>query len=322
KENAVYFEICLGTSPYNWNTAATTVTTLSPVQTPCGLAFDSSNRLYIADGESSVIRRVDLSSGSVTDVAGAASNAGPGSTATALDSPADIYIDSSGNIYVLDTNNHRVQKFSSGATAGASGTTIAGTGEGGTNLNQLNYPSGFAFDSTATNMYITDTINHRIVQYSTSSTSGTNGVLVAGTGQLGNSLDTLNFPIGIAYDTSSGYLYIVNSGTYTIMKWFPGASSGTVAIGTIGTAAKTSALLMSPSIVKVDTNGNIYVVDNNRVMVFCQNNPTGIEIAGTTDVAGNAANELNTPSGLAFDSSMNIYVADTSNDRIQKFARS
>ncbi len=69
--------------------------------------------------------------------------------------PSDIAFDSSGNIYVVDTNNHRIQKFDS------SGTFITKWGSSGSSDGQFNYPQGITID-TSGNIYVVDTNNHRI----------------------------------------------------------------------------------------------------------------------------------------------------------------
>ncbi|CAF4412660.1 unnamed protein product, partial [Adineta steineri] len=105
-------------------------------------------------------------------------------------------------MYVLDTNNHRVQKFINGAKQAI---TIAGVTEScGCSLKQLCFPRGFAFDPTDTFMYIADRSCHRVIRFLTNSTSGTNGLLVAGTGIVtsDNTNKALNGPYSIRYLSS------------------------------------------------------------------------------------------------------------------------
>jgi len=75
-----------------------------------GLAFDTANNLYISDGGSDVIRRVDAASSNVTTIAGelnvpsASIDIGDGGAATSatLSSPTDVKVDSVGNVYFVD----------------------------------------------------------------------------------------------------------------------------------------------------------------------------------------------------------------------------
>ena len=161
------------------------------------------------------------------------------------------------------------------------------------------------------------------MRYSTSSTSGTNGVLVAGGNGAGNANNQLNKPWGVQYpSTANNFLYITNWGGHTVMRWTPGASSGTVIAGSPGVPGSSATTLNVPLGIKMDPHLNTYVVDsgNNRVQMFCPNSTTGITIAGSGS-SGTNANQLNGPRGIAFDSQMNMYIGDYWNHRVQKFLK-
>ena len=87
---------------------------------------------------------------------------GLGSAANQFNETSDIFVDASGNIYVSDFHNHRIQKWAPGATTG---TTVAGGNGLGSAANQFNYPEGIFVD-TSGNIYIADTYNHRIQKWS------------------------------------------------------------------------------------------------------------------------------------------------------------
>ena len=87
--------------------------------------IDSNNALYVADYSYNRIQK--FSSGSTIGMTIAGQPSGTaGSNASFLRNPSAILFDSSGNLYVSDMNNHRVQFFSNGSMTG---TTIAGTGK-------------------------------------------------------------------------------------------------------------------------------------------------------------------------------------------------
>ena len=67
--------------------------------------------------------------------------------------PSGVAVDSSGILYVVDGNNHRIRKITSAGVV----TTIAGDGT----TTQFNDPNGVAVDSSG-NLYVADTRNHRI----------------------------------------------------------------------------------------------------------------------------------------------------------------
>jgi tripartite motif-containing protein 71 len=81
-----------------------------------------------------------------------------------------------------------------------------------------------------------------------------------------------------------------------------------------------SALFQGPEDVKLDSNGNIFVVDsgNDRIEKF-DTNTNFVTAFGTT---GNGDGQLNQPLGVGIDKNNNIFVADTNNDRILKFTNS
>ncbi|CAF4040748.1 unnamed protein product [Adineta steineri] len=246
----------------------------------------------------------------------------PGSNSSQLNSPNDIYVDRYGNLYVSDSSNQRIQKFSNGSTI--NGQTVAGvTGAASSALNQFNTPRYFTFDATETYMYIADNNCHRIIRHSTNETSGTNGVLIAGGTGAYNQNTSVNGPWGIHYLPSiSNDLFITNNGGHSVIRWTLGATSGSFVAGTPGVSGSNSTLLNGPMGIKIDSYLNMFVVDhgNHRVQLFCANNQTAVTIAGT-GVAGNNAMQLSGPRGIAFDSAMNMYIGDFDNHRVQKFVK-
>src|ERR1700723_1553814 len=104
---------------------------------------------------------------------GAAGYSGDGGRATSaqLALPSGVAVDSSGTLYIADTNNQRIRKVSGGTI-----TTIAGTGEqnytgdGAAGASAtLDSPTGVAVDA-AGNVYIADRHNQRIRELSASGT--------------------------------------------------------------------------------------------------------------------------------------------------------
>lgn len=70
---------------------------------------------------------------------------------------------------------------------------------------------------------MSDYSNHRVLRFPWNSTSGTSGVMVAGTGFEGWSLDQLRLPMGI-FVADDGTLYIADHGNHRIQKWVKGAT--------------------------------------------------------------------------------------------------
>jgi hypothetical protein len=170
---------------------------------------------------------------------GTGSYSGDGGQATSatVNSPHGIALDSSGNVFFSDYNNHRVRKIT--VSTGII-TTYAGTGSGSysgdggvASSAALTGPNGLAIDSSGTkatsrsntfitysnlipsllgNVYISDFSNNRIRKVVASSSIIST---IAGTGSAGYSSDggqatsaALNCPVGVAVDTSGKWQYL------------------------------------------------------------------------------------------------------------------
>lgn len=140
--------------------------TSAQLNIPSGLALDGSGNLYIADQLNHRIRKMALSGGNLSTVAGNGTEgfAGDGSAATSaeLSKPAGVALDGSGNIYIADTANSRVRKVEGSNISTVAGSASAGsTGDGGAAKDaQLFTPGGVAVNGNT--LYIVDTGNNRV----------------------------------------------------------------------------------------------------------------------------------------------------------------
>ncbi len=142
-----------------------------------GIAVDHAGNVYIANIDNNYIRRVDAT-GNVSVIAGTrepgyGGDGGPAVKAQ-LSYPADVAVDSAGNVYIADTGNHRIRRIDTTGTI----TTIAGTGEpgyggdGGRAVEaQLASPFALTVDSSG-NLYVADLGNYRIRVLTQSMDSG------------------------------------------------------------------------------------------------------------------------------------------------------
>lgn len=147
------------------------VATAAALDSPTGVAVSSDGTVYVADRLNQRIRAFKVG-GSIATVAGSGgagfsgSFAGDGGSATAamLARPTGVSVDANGNIYVADTDNHRVRQFvSGGAIATVTGTGEQGfSGDGGAATSAvLNAPRSVGADA-AGNLAVADTLNQRI----------------------------------------------------------------------------------------------------------------------------------------------------------------
>lgn len=237
--------------------------------------------------------------------------AGGGATnASMLSGPEDVFVDSIGNIYVVDGNRHRVQMWAPGAT---SGITVAGENGKGCALNQFGSPKGIAVDKLG-NVYVSDAICDRVTKWSRGATSG---VVVAGGNGEGGNANQLNGNLNICLD-KAGNLYIADRWNHRVQKWAPGATSGVTVAG--GSYGSTLNQLVETMDVDVDDAGNVYVIDyfNNRVMKWLPGATTGILVAGGNG-RGSAANQFDFTTALSVSPNGSIFVRDQNNSRIQKW---
>jgi len=216
--------------------------------------------------------------------------------------PIGVAVDTAGNVYVADTGNYRIQKFS------PTGTFITKWGSVGSGVGQFNVPHGIAVDSIG-NVYITDANNHRIQKFNST------GSFITKWGEGPGSGDgQFNVPYGVAVD-SAGNVYVADSFNHRIQKfnstgsfitkWGEGPGSG-------------DGQFNVPYGVAVDSAGNVYVADagNRRIQKF---NSAGSFITKWGEGPGSDDGQFSDPYGVATDNAGNVYVADAGNRRIQKF---
>jgi trimeric autotransporter adhesin len=307
---------------------------------PDGIAVDKTGNVYISDLLNNRVRMV-TPSGTISTFAG---NGLPGfggdggaATSAELNQPAGLAVDSSGNVYIADSNNSVIRKVNPQgviSTVAGTGGTEGYAGDGGAATKAaLMAPLGVAVDA-AGNLYIADyygwirEVNASTGVISTLAGNGTNGY--SGDGGSATSAQFYN-PIGVAVD-SSGNVYIADSGNGAVRMVSNGtittiAGNGTLAyVGDGGPASQAEFSAISG--IAVDAQGNIYVADtsNDAVRLF----PLGGTVStvagnGTQGYTGDGGPatvaELNNPRAVAVTPSGNVYVADTGNNSVRMLTR-
>jgi DNA-binding beta-propeller fold protein YncE len=213
-----------------------------------------------------------------------------------------IAIDSLGNVYVVEWDNHRVQKFDS------NGKFITKWGSYGTGDGQFNDPHGIAVDS-AGNVYVADNGNNRIQKFDS------NGNFITKWGSNGTGDGQFDGPVDIAVD-SSGNVYVSDS-NYRIQKF---DSNGTFITKWITENVPSGDWFLG-SHLTVDSSGNVYVSPwgTGYILKFDSNGNFITKWGGSR---GTGEGQFNDPQGIAVDSAGNVYVADDFNHDILVFAPS
>ncbi|MGE3948104.1 MAG: HYR domain-containing protein [Blastocatellales bacterium] len=200
---------------------------------PTGLAVDAQGNLYVADSGNNRVRRIDPATGVISNFAGNGGlgygGDGVGATLTSLNNPTGLAVDSIGNLYIADRNNHRIRKVDNStgiiSTLAGNGTAGFGGDNGPANAAQINLPSDVATDAQG-NVFIADTNNHRVrrvnpaLQISTAAGTGTSGF----SGDNGPAAEArMAFPTGLI-TTANGTVYFGDSGNLRVRRLTPGST--------------------------------------------------------------------------------------------------
>lgn len=310
-------------TPYSFGTTDG-IGPLARFTSPSGITTDGSN-LYVSDY--ALIRKIVISTGDVTTVAGSSgtlgSADGTGASATFND-PQGVFSDGT-NLYIAECGSNKIRKIVISSTVVS---TIAGGAEsadGNGPSARFSYPIGVTTDGTR--LYVTDSRNNTIRQIVIASGLVTT---IAGTpGAYGSDDGTgpsarFSFPTGITTDGAS--LYVTDSGNNTIRKIVISSGLVTTVAGTPGTSGTTDAIGAAARFsfpTGITTDGiNLYVANSDGNAIRKVSISTGVVTTlaggawGSDNGVGTAAS-FEIPTGITTDG-IYLYVADTGNNAIRK----
>ena len=319
--------------------------TAAQLDSPRGIALDATSNIYIADTNNNRIRRVAAATGLITTVAGTGvagfSGDGGNPTTARFSSLTGLAADSSGNLYVADTENHCVRYVNFGTNTI---TTVAG--QGGlpgfsgdysfASFARLSSPTHVAVDPQNGYYYIADEGNRRIRYVNPANNiiftyAGNGSPASAGDGGPARrgvfaSIDSVAAdPVGSTIYVAEGLGNLIRS--ISMSSNLISTAVGTGAPGFSGDGgAAYAAQISSPITVVLDGNRNIFFTDTNNQRVRRVDATTGL----IDTIAGNGVQgyggdgfpavsaSLNTPRALAVDSARStLYIGDSGNYRIR-----
>lgn len=251
-------------------------------------------------------------------------------TVAYLGNPKSVAIGPDGLLYIAEYGANQIRKVDAqGIIRRVAGTGAPGfAGDGGPATQALlQGPTDLAFDGSG-NLYIADTLNHRIRKVAPDGTistvggSGETGVLNGGSGGDGGPATSARFnnPMGVAVD-AAGNVLVADFGNGRIRKIAADGTITTVAGGgaTLGDGGPaTSANLFNPQRIAVDGAGSIYITDQAHLRI------RKVDRSGTiTTVGGNGglsttvqegvqatSTPLAGPVGVAVDAAGSVYFSD------------
>jgi YD repeat-containing protein len=331
---------------------------------PWGIAVNkSTGNIYVTDSTNDRVQELSSSGAFIRawgfgvsdgkaefEVCASSCKAGiSGSGSGQFSDPLGIAIDSSGNVWVVDSGNNRVEEFSpegayiksvgskgSGKTEfkepkgiafsgknlyvsdygnnrieelSGSGTYLAEFGTKGSGNGQLDGPYGIAADPVAGDLYVTDSLNNRVQEFTTA------GVFMTKFGSEGTGTGQFKDPLGLTIN-NEGSVYVGDSGNSRVEAWGQ-VLAAPVYTSKVGTVGSENGQLKEPRGTAMAKNGNVYVLDtaNNRVEEF---SPTGTYL-NKFGASGVEKGDMSAPYAMAVDAKGDAWIADTGNDRIDEF---
>jgi mucin-19 len=214
-------------------TPAGLVTTLAGAaagfMSPSGMAVDNTaGNLFVTDSYYNTIRKITLSTGAITTVAGKSGTSGfldAQGTAAIFFKPSGVAVDTAGNLYVTDYQYSLIRKVSAtGAVTTIAGYGAPGSADGTGTAAYFNHPFGITIDSTG-NLYVADQDNHTIRRLSFSGTSWVVTTMAGSPGSTGTtdgagSAARFNQPQSVTVG-SGGTLFVADMGNHRITKGTP-----------------------------------------------------------------------------------------------------
>jgi predicted membrane-bound mannosyltransferase/DNA-binding beta-propeller fold protein YncE len=278
-----------------------------PLNAPRSLAFAKDGAVYVADSRNHRVLHLDMEGNILHEWGAFADGVDIPVADGTFNEPWGIAVAPDGSVYVTDTWNHRIEKFT---PAGKFITSWGIFGQGETS-DSFYGPRGLAVDAEG-RVYVTDTGNKRIAVFNA------NGNFITDFGSAGFDPGQFDEPVGITVD-KNGTVYVVDTWNQRIQTFTPVETEGNLSFvpakqwdvyGWFGQS------LDNKPFIAVNDDLHVFITDPDgyRVMEFDQN---GTLIRTWDDLASETS--LGSPSGIAIDNEGHVWVTDGTNNRLMRY---
>ncbi|CAF1402946.1 unnamed protein product [Rotaria sordida] len=210
----IYIAVFIGNRVEKWTKGATRGVQIGDECRSCsGVSVDREKNVYMSESDRHRVLKWSPRTNTTIIVAGKTDDRG--SSSEQLSDPEAIYIDqTSGTLYVADSRNNRVQKWTKDSREGV---TVAGskTDSPGTDDGSLDDPGGVWVDEETNIVYVADTLNNRVVRWLPDSSKGDT---IAGGFGSGNAMNQFNTPNDLTFD-SEGNLYVCDNWNHRVQMF-------------------------------------------------------------------------------------------------------
>jgi DNA-binding beta-propeller fold protein YncE len=243
---------------------------------PAAIAVDGSGNVYVADTKCERIQEFDGSGNYLSDF-GSFGDCLLSCLDGQVKDPAGIAVDGSGNVYVADTGNHRIQQWNS------SGVFVGKWGSNGSGDAQFKSPKGIAIDQSG-DVWVADSGNNRIQEF----TGG--GGFMGKWGTLGSGDGQFKSPTDLDFD-AEGAVWVLDKGNDRVERVYPSGTTINFLSQMGSTGLKTGQFDTANGLV-IDGIGRLLVADtnNDRVQVLIhQNGPDTTVLTGPASISNDTA---------------------------------
>ena len=281
------FPIAVAPSPQSFGKPSRVV---RGVKKPQGTVFNSKGQLVVVGGDGTTVSVLTPEGEKIR-------------TFGQLNNARGVTVDKDDNMYVVETGNHRVKKFSS------DGEFMAAVGSHGSGNLKFLHPIGICYSRRDNNLYVADRSNHRIQVLSTELN------FVQCFGAQGNGNKQLYNPRHATFDSANN-LYVTDNGNHRVQVF---TAEGQF-LRTFSQKAN-GRKLSCPYAIAIDSSDTVYVSENgshhgpHHVSVFTSQGAYITTFGGL----GTKEEQFNNIYGLSIDSNDSVVVSDQGNWRLQIF---